>query len=233
MPISFLEQASALAADAKLKARLLVREFASHRYGIFKESGFRADLAYPPFASLAGLAPASAASAHQWRARLAPSLLAELAPEVNASDSRPPANDNIVRGFDEHWAECAFDTAPTSGLPEPRAAHCAPYLTRAPAAASFNLMSSDPFAYAPLGPGGAEPVAQWRDVAETARWHFCGDNFPAGESQQAQQGPNKRKPAAWFEHNQRATNKQNKMCAERSALDVIRSSDDFRRAPFR
>lgn len=265
MPISFLEQHQPV--EARLKARQLVRELAAHRYGIFKESGFRSDFMYPPYASVAGLDAARAAQQlARWAWANNRSASAEGAPpHANGSlalGADPPAAGASggasagasagasLRGFDQHWQECAFDTAPASGLPASgQAANCAPYLAKLPQAAtnaplSFNLMSADPFSYVDLAPAGRahhahQPLpVQWaRELAEAAggvRWHFCGDNFQPGAGAGAEPGAHQPAPAAaWFEHNQRAANKQNKMCQERSALDVIRQSADFRRAPFR
>lgn len=264
MPISFLEETSSSsssvassssapspttagqpqAVDVRLKARQLAREFASHRFGVFKESGFRNDLMYPPFSSLAGLGaqptlarwavPAAASNrtsgaqnASQWQPMDEPQQLME---------------SSQLRGFDEAWNECPFDTQPSSGLPAN--AQCLPYLASTTtttatspkaAASSFNLMSSDPFAYLD-GPAKAS-VASWRQLNANSevKWHFCGQNFAppahlAEPGTPATSDGNQLRPSpVWFEHNERAPNKQNKMCQERSALDVIRSSDDFRR----
>lgn len=267
MPISFLEHNTPLTSDPLLKGRLLLREFASHRYGVFKESGFRSDFAYPPFASLPGLPigvqQPQLSTQHKLRAT-----------EFNGTQEQQQQLHHDVRGFDENWNECSFDTSPASGLPLPHAARCVPYLTRAPNntqnghISSFNLMSSDPFSYTDawrtggtnsrliesLGANQALPLL-WRDFAPSSdgspqiKWHFCGENFPqvsaqtqamGSQQQLPQQEQNKKqmslsqlKESQWFEHNQRAMNKQNKMCQERSAMDVIRSHEDFRRAPFR
>lgn len=281
MPISFLEpkqQSSASTGqhlDVRLKARQLVREFASHRFGIFKESGFRNDFMYPPFVSLAGFGSGSPSGP---RSRLAAnrSLLAQAQPTAIVLDNVDLAanrtgGDN-VRGFDQNWNECTFDTAPGSGLPTGKSAACLPYLaaTVAPGGEqqqanniaqqyhSFNLMSTDPFSYADLAAinklpaSGSQPI-EWRDLADSARWHFCGDNFPPATSSPGSannspiQTPTNNElatgreapgeAARWqrqsFAHNQLAANKQNVMCQERSAMEVIRASEDFRRTPFR
>lgn len=239
MPISFLEQRNQ-PLDPKLKARLLVREFASYRYGIFKESGFRADPMYPPFSSLAGL-PAAAARRPLNRTHLNLVEGASLGNQSGASGEQPQAN---IAGFDEHWNECSFDTQPQSGLPAAHALNCAPFFTRSspqPSAGSFNLMSADPFSHVERDPNQASQLAnqaqpiEWRDLADSARFHFCGDNFPPA----ATPSPGGGEPASGaahkqsFSHNQLATNKQNVMCNERSAMEVIKSNDDFRRSPFR
>ena len=242
MPISFLGQS--YSAEAKLKARQLVREFASHRFGLFKESGFRSDPMYPTFASVAGL-DAGRAAAGRWA--WAASALNRTSLETSSAAANETGSGSNLRGFDQNWTECQFNTSPASGLPaSPQAAQCAPYLVGRPNQAqsiSFNLMSSDPFSYADLSQLRQASLAsqplplQWRELAEAAKWHFCGDNFAATTAASGQQqqvaGGSPASPAPWFEHNQRATNKQNKMCAERSALEVIKSSEDFRRTPFR
>lgn len=262
MPISFLEQNQPL--DARLKARLLVREFASHRYGIFKESGFRSDSMYPPFASLAGLGsgPGSGRRANSSSSRTSPAAaqLALVVVDNSPASANKSAHEQLVgsiRGFDEQWNECNFDTTPNSGLPTSHSIICAPYLTRSPAteqqqqqrhqtaAPSFNLMSTDPFSYVELGTKvtGAKfanqplPV-EWRDLADSAKWHFCGDNFPqlvepAATANREANIESKQQQRQSFAHNQLATNKQNVMCNERSAMDVIKSNEDFRRTPFR
>lgn len=195
MPISFLEESApansnqinpnsnrnsnqmqAPSLDVKLKARLLLREFASHRYGLFKESGFRGDPAYPPFTSLPGQAagggpraPANQRqhqrSASQWEASQAPALTwhhlnssgAQLAPDQQQAPFQ-------MRGFDAQWNECSLETQAATGMPARHALECAPFLVRAncesgahargPGAADpqlqlggFNLMSADPFSY--------------------------------------------------------------------------------------
>ena len=318
MPISFLDQqqqqpqqptgAGAASSsksisqlDVRLKARQFVREFASHRYGIFKESGFRGDSMYPPFSTVAGFSAQQAQQSllvglHQFKQHnnrtTAPGLEQLLAggepvwpngtaaAAAGALDTDEESATQLLqahlRGFDEHFNECPFETSVASGLPaNAQAAKCMPYLIRVPQAAStsFNLMSSDPFSYTDLrqqqqlaaaaGSGdagvgvsseqsighGTLPV-QWSELADQARWHFCGENFPlsgsASQQQQQEQqqqhnslaqlnnGPGRKvAPMVHYEHNQRATNKQNTMCQERSALDVIRASDDFKRAPSR
>lgn len=219
VPISFLEQrnsaAQAAAGDARLKARQLVRELAAHRYGVFKESGFRYDYMYPPFSALAG---ANAAS-------------------LNRSELAAPAQP--IRGFDERWQTCEFDAQRASGLPAPHAINCAPYQTGTTTQpVSFNMMSADPISYAELGARKQPMPLEWaRDgLADGgAKWHFCGDssNFFATTSDTAANNSTQQQQQQYFAHNQLASNKQNVMCNERSALDVIRSHDDFRRAPSR
>lgn len=304
MPISFLEQN--LPIEPRLKARMFVREFASHRYGIFKESGFRYDYMYPPFASLPGL-PTSGTAAGvsalrnnnsnsnsnrnktnllNQQGQLA--LIVEQASQQqhNASGSQANSNEQLqasIRGFDEFWNECGFETSPASGLPTSNSINCSPYLTKPSTAEgfgsrqqsssasspySFNLMSTDPFSYADLSSREAQarltsqplPV-EWRDLSasssasggsssDSVKWHFCGENFPlldpsaASSSSSAsasasslltneQQFNNRAQKGQNLAHNQLATNKQNVMCNERSALDVIRLSEDFRRTPYR
>lgn len=268
MPVSFLEQNAPM--DARLKARQFVREFASHRYGLFKESGFRSDFAYPPFSSMPGLDASRLAASSKW-AWLAASREPTGAATSNGSVSQQSTTNNAfgnqqqqqhdeqqqLRGFDDHWQECQFETSPASGLPaNAHAANCAPYLVTKPAgssSSSFNLMSADPFSYVDVAaerPAGAQLANQslpvhWRELENSTRWHFCGENFPLSPPLAANAGQQPPTPMAgaepvvghrttnnWFEHNQRAMNKQNRMCAERSALDVIRASEDFRRAPF-
>lgn len=274
MPISFLEQ-NQQSIDVKLKARQLIREFASHRYGIFKESGFRYDPMYPPFSSLAGLANAnynqsfsSSFSRQQHEHRLkarAAYMTATDSTGLVANQSNNSAELNI-RGFDENWQECSFETNPASGLPTQSSMNCVPYLCKAntdnitnnnlsqssgnfQAPPSLNLMSTDPFSY---GTGSnakqqQQPV-EWRDLADSTKWHFCGDNFApssellssfgntggrlssAASDLQQQQKANHIKS---FPHNQLTTNKQNIMCHERSAMEVIKSSEEFRRNTFR
>lgn len=274
MPVSFLEQQSPM--SARLKARQLVREFAAHRYGIFKESGFRHDPMYPPFSSLAGLP----APLNQSRRALARAYLDLPLSSTGQSQNQSQSGDGLgepevaavnIRGFDENWNECAFETNPANGLPAGNVAMgCMPYLSKTgdsgPLPSSFNLMSSNPFSYGlaesagsrQLGAAGfrqlagasqqAQPV-EWRELAESASWHFCGENFPAsqpltgsgpasgsskqlGELQQHQQGGQRPSRAA-FPHNQLTSNKQNVMCQERSAMEVIKASEDFRRNSFR
>lgn len=302
MPISFLEQQTL---DVRLKARLLVREFASLRYGIFKESGFRSDFMYPPFASLPGVPQARATlkppSNSNNRSSSTPQFALILDNTMSSSSSGvdPPTlnqteaglaisgdSSSLIRGFDQHWRECNFDTAPSSGLPTQNSINCAPYLTKTTptnsnaadqqqqqqqrAPLSFNLMSADPFSYADSQTAGdnrkheldgqvLEPI-EWRDLAanDAAKWHFCGQNFvapansllatsdpssssslsfgslpTASEQVKVQQRSQQQQQLHSFVHNQLATNKQNVMCNERSALEVIKSSDDFRRTPFR
>lgn len=228
MPISFLEQQQSGAQEnAKLKARLLVREFASHRFGVFKESGFRNDPMYPPFASLAGL------SLHNQS-----TLLQRAASRLESINST-----GNIRGFDENWNECAFETSPASGLPQPQSMSCAPYLVRAPTESSFNLMSADPFSYKPVsptrGPSQQQVPLSWRDISESAKWHFCGDNFPAlngpvqlidanSKASSAAAGGNRAAQLS-HPHNQLTINKQNIMCNERSAMDIIKQNEDFKR----
>lgn len=246
MPISFLEQSSSALGnpieDSRLKARLLVREFASHRYGIFKESGFRHDPMYPAFSSLAGLN--LSAEAAPTRSRLTVNSSEQL---LGATNGHQAAN---IRGFDESWNECPFETSPASGLPTAQAAGCAPYLTKGAHSEplTFNLMSSDPFSYKQtLAAAAAKSTPlDWKDIADGAKWHFCGENFPpaqpAGPGQPTDQGKPAGKPHPQNQqqqqqhqlannpnhpHNQLAINKQNVMCAERSAMDVIRQSGDF------
>lgn len=286
MPISFLEQNQPI--EPRLKARMFVREFASHRYGIFKESGFRYDYMYPPFASLPGLTtPAGGATTGMFalrnRNKTNQQLLNQqgqlaLIGETSSLLSSHQTNhqNNIeqlqasIRGFDEFWNECSFETSPTSGLPTSNSINCAPYLTKhteevgqkqsAPPS-SFNLMSTDPFSYADLSSREAQaritnqPLPlEWRDLSgvsssstsspsESVKWHFCGENFtpidnsPSGSlttnEQQLQQFSNRLQRGLNLAHNQLATNKQNVMCNERSALDIIKLSEDFRRTPFR
>lgn len=262
MPISFLEQTSQL--DARLKARQLVREFASHRFGVFKESGFRNDPMYPPFVSLPGfgLAPAEAkrrpltgGNRTLVLAQPQPSaLILDNAEQFAANQSAARRGAGAaVRGFDEHWNPCAFETTPANGLPVGQAATCLPYLARTAESGqqqqhSFNLMSTDPFSLLDLAAINRPPIAsgtqplEWRDLADSARWHFCGDNFPvtsplepAGSGsagpQPAELAPRLQRQS--FAHNQLAANKQNVMCQERSAMEIIKASDDFHRTPFR
>ena len=229
MPVSFLEAAAqrqqTIADDARLKARQLVREFAAYRFGLFKESGFRGDFMYPTFSALAG-------------AETRPNQLAGAANRTVAGDE--PLE---LRGFDANWAPCNFDASHSSGLPaNAQAAQCAPYLARwagsgaapnATNAHSFNLMAADPFAIGAQRPQQQEDVLHWLDVADSAKWHFCGENFAptavsGGAEQATQQQPQARAQAKAFAHNEKTANKQNKLCSERSALDVIKSSDDFR-----
>ena len=260
MPISFLAQ-SQQAPDSSLAARLFVREFAAHRYGLFKESGFRNDPMYPPFSSLAGFPQQSRPS---WRAnRTSGPASLELAGESPTGGFNQSAREQLsgsVRGFDQNWNECSFETNAASGLPAQHALACAPYLARTSASSgdlaqgvSFNLMSADPFSHAELAARGrllgqqqARPV-EWRELSESARWHFCGDQFaqPAGRQvsgaelakqpalAQQQQQQQQQQVASSFAHNQLTSNKQNVMCNERSAMDVIRSSEDFKRTQFR
>lgn len=239
LPITFLEDRNEL--DAKLKARQLVREFASYRYGLFKESGFRHDFMYPPFSALAGLrAPAWSPQQPQSSAR--PNLvhtLSTLVEQVYADQT----NETATRGFDPRWQECPFETSPGSGLPSARAQACAPFLSRNSSQAgpvrqprSFNLMAADPFAYGtPTSTGSGIQPLEYRDLAESVSWHFCGQNFASQASAAGQNDePASTKPSrAEFVHNQLATNKQNILCHERSALEVIRSSDDFRQTQYR
>lgn len=226
--------------DPKLKARLLAREFAAHRYGLFKESGFRNDFMYPPFASLAGLSLAGAG-----KQRLNRTLLA--GESTSATDW--PA-ELTLKGFDADWNECAFDTQPASGLPTSQAAGCVAYLTRVgpPSSSSsagvsqpqsFNLMSADPFSHADLsarfGQQQQRPL-EWRELADSIKWHFCGDNFAAPASngdQTTATGTIVNRHQESYAHNQQANNKQNVLCQERSAMEVIKASEDFKRAPFR
>lgn len=249
MPVSFLEDRNEL--DPKLKARQLVREFASHRYGVFKESGFRHDFMYPPFSSLAGVrAPASSVARQQPLGQSRQNLVQTLSTlvEANAPSTTNNNNDNhnetTIRGFNERWQDCPFETVPASGLPTGRSIACAPYLSagqatsgagqRPAAPRSFNLMSSDPFAYKlPASGAGSGPLPyEYRELADGLAWHFCGENFGPASSAPADE-PVKAQAAGWFAHNQLATNKQNIMCHERSTLDVIKSSDDFRRTQYR
>jgi hypothetical protein len=279
MPISFLDQQQTsnnrsaggqLQSDSRLKARQFVREFASHRFGVFKESGFRSDFMYPPFSSVAGLGPADGqqppmGGPQRWpRApqnataagdQLEPGLQQQ---QLTGLGDQQQEESSALRGFDEHFRECKFDTSPASGLPaNAQAANCLPYLVRADKSiGSFNLMSADPFAYAPppttAAAAGTPPSAanelpvQWAELAEHTKWHFCGENFanpnylpaPAAADQAAAAGGGSSSAPALgavnshklvhYEHNQRAANKQNKMCHDRSALEVIRWSDDFR-----
>lgn len=299
MPISFLEQNQAI--EPRLKARMFVREFASHRYGIFKESGFRYDYMYPPFASLPGLPTAVAGISTVFqrnnRNKTNPlnqqgqlALIGEQANyyqqqhNVSAGGQQTNSNNNdqlqaSIRGFDEFWNECSFETSPASGLPTSNSINCSPYLTKQATETgssgsgnkqqqsglstgpSFNLMSTDPFSYADLSSREAQarltnqplPV-EWRDLSggtssasvgssssESVKWHFCGENFPLLDPSMMtssmltheQQFNNRLQKGQNLAHNQLATNKQNVMCNERSALDVIKSSEDFRRTPFR
>lgn len=314
MPISFLEQSSSQSnsqqqLDVRLKARQLIREFASHRYGIFKESGFRNDFMYPPFVSLPGSGvagssltsqrrPSSGGFASLYHASNRTGLLAHAlildnvdssqsfststnqttgaARNVNSAQNNPNNNNNNhnnnrnaatnVRGFDENWNECSFETTPANGLPTPQSTTCLPYLARLTNGAtelatpalqlnhSFNLMSTDPFSYVDLSSinkqsaTGAQPLEWTRDLADSARWHFCGENFPlpaglqgvnSGESGVGQATISNGELAPpriqrqSFAHNQLAANKQNVMCQERSAMEVIKASDDFHRSHFR
>lgn len=256
MPISLLETTSQL--DVKLKARLLMREFASHRFGLFKESGFRSDPMYPPFSSLPGHPAQQQAKSPQSRARPQNSWSASMQLDatslVNQSAGGGPSLQ--MRGFDPQWNECSFDTMPANGLPAGHALQCAPFLVRpdnwsasGAEPSSFNLMSSDPFSYLAAGASNhfrageqAAPL-EWRDLASApdnssgAQWHFCGDQFqwpsPLGRAANLSRPPPAGSQAARHPHNQLALNKQNIMCNERSAMDVIRASDDFRRAHFR
>jgi len=310
MPISFLEEPQV---DEKLRARQFVREFASHRWGLFKESGFRSDYMYPPFSSLAGLP--SGVSKWRWSnaSADAPPLgpgyqnhsgafLVEQLDEVGQQHQGGGAADEpsgvgaYLRGFDDQWRECKFETSSQSGLPAVNAQNCLPYLAvghqrqqqsragqqgreqQQQQQQSFNLMSADPFSYSAPAlsanldssssaafqlPPSSQPqpqqhqalpasLAHWRQLAESASWHFCGENFPAlsqnqlanGGQQQMQQlqqtqqqqslmDAQQSRQSNWFEHNQRTANKQNKLCHERSAFDIIKSSDDFKRIPSR
>lgn len=244
MPISFLDRAPAgqPAPDGvRLKARQLVREFASHRYGIFKESGFRSDFMYPPFSSLPGLQAGGGGGAGPTNQSEAALLAFELAFENGTSAHE-------LLGFDQRLEQCSFDSSSSTGLPLPgSAANCLPYLVRAPnAPSSFNLMSADPFAHAPepraprAGQAtavdealqGAKPLHWNEQLAELVSWHFCGESLAPPPPTSAEQGLTGKarasQPPAHFVHNQRPSNKQNKMCQERSALDVIRAHDDFR-----
>lgn len=309
MPITFLEEASSSAPtdsssataeriDERLRARQFVREFASHRWGLFKESGFRSDYMYPPFSALAGL-PATKWNSTGSNADSQPYLAyynqsteqqqqQQQLDEQQQQQQNSDASQQTLRGYDDLWRECKFETSTSSGLPLVNAQNCLPYLTGTSTMAaavasaaststsansqSFNLMSADPFSYSHQQstssadpniafqlPNGARlpppSVAQWRQLADTARWHFCGENFaststmPAAaaaahssrlqmaNAAQQQQQQNELQAASrqanWFEHNQRSLNKQNKLCHERSAFDVIKSSDDFRRLPAR
>lgn len=246
MPISFLEDRGEL--DSKLKARQLVREFASLRYGVFKESGFRHDFMYPPFSSLAGIrAPTSSLVRQQAIGSTRHNLVQTLSTLVEANGLSAEHNETTIRGFNERWADCPFETLSSSGLPSARSIVCAPYLSHsgAPEAAqssrhaqvprSFNLMSSDPFAYrlAPGAAGSGPAPYEYRELADAIGWHFCGQNFAGQPGQQANPDEPAKVEPAWFAHNQLATNKQNIMCHERSTLDVIKSSEDFRRTQYR
>lgn len=296
MPISFLEQNQPI--EPRLKARMFVREFASHRYGIFKESGFRYDYMYPPFACLPGLTvPASGTTVFALRNRNKTNQLLNQQGQLaligetnsshqmmqphngsNASSGGQMNQNNIeqlqasIRGFDEFWNECSFETSTNSGLPTSNSINCAPYLTKqteqevgqkqSSQPSSFNLMSSDPFSYTDLSSREAQaritnqPLPlEWRDLSgggsssssssagsESVKWHFCGENFtpidnsPSGSlttNEQQQQFSNRPQRGLNLAHNQLATNKQNVMCNERSALDIIKLSEDFRRTPFR
>lgn len=260
MPISFLDQqqigGQQQEHDSRLKARQLAREFAAYRFGIFKESGFVSDFMYPPYSSVAGLpSPTNRSSL--------PSESSSSFKTSNSStkSAEAPIELDQLRGFDAELRECNFETSSSSGLPTgPESAACLPYLIRAPTAPiSLNLMSADPFSYGPIQqPASSSAVSmnstanvrpiQWGErLARLTSWHFCGENFqtfnenPNGSGnkattqQQQQQQLEQDKPnrVAHFEHNQRASNKQNKMCQERSALEVIRNSNDFRQTQFR
>ena len=272
MPISFLDQqqqpqqqqqaqsppkqSNRQVLDSRLKARQFVREFASHRFGVFKESGFRSDFMYPAFSSVAGLSQqleaSNAGGWQRWARWMANGTQLE---QAGANRSELQQEDHsggsgTLRGFDEHFRECKFETSPASGLPaNAQAANCLPYLVRADKSlSSFNLMSSDPFSYATAaaaasetGAAPAEPPVQWDELFAQTRWHFCGENFasnPSGQpaplsaGQQADayqpSSPLANNRLVQHEHNQRAANKQNKMCQEKSVLEVIRMSDDFR-----
>lgn len=266
MPISFLESNQNNQIDVKLKGRLLMREFASHRYGLFKESGFRSDPMYPPFSSLPGHPTATQTGSKQHQSgkskvgqnSWSPSMQLD-ATTLMVNQSSP----NIqLRGFDPQWNECPFDTTPSNGLPASHALQCYPYLVR-PAGAnenwpngelsSFNMMSSDPFSYVELvGPtvshyrsGEVASPIEWRDLvsgsgdnSSSPKWHFCGEQFTSSPSSSRPQVPIGGQQArlsnqSYRHHNQLALNKQNIMCNERSAMDIIRLSEDFRRAPFR
>lgn len=305
MPISFLEQNPTVPIETRLKARQFVREFASLRYGVFKESGFRNDYTYPPFSSVPGLTASVASQgssgssstgsgsrsgrwawltgssqeqpqpqrtnnvlSHQLNGRTFGSTIEFVA----AGNASAPATTPTLRGFDDQWQECTFDASPESGLPATaHAAACAPYLIASGSTGtgaqqsqqqpmSFNLMSSDPFSYLDLSAqrSASAALAQqpaplcWRDIAEQTKWHFCGENFAApialvnsnnnigtnglhanSISGLVTSSAQQQQPIWLAEHNQRAINKQNRLCAERSALDVIRASDDFRRSSYR
>lgn len=316
MPISFLEEQPQV--EERLRARQFVREFASHRWGVFKESGFRSDPMYPAFSGLAGLSlDGGAASLALLQARsaslqrrnasvpAADYLLWALSNNLNQSASEQLVLDEqrqqelggansgpttaSFKGFDDQWNECRFETAPSSGSPAANAQKCLPFLVsnsnEAQAASeqqqqqqhSFNLMSADPFSYASqsmatqnsnsdgLTPS-LEPNLQlaaklpasltnWRQLASSARFYFCGENFPAPAANQLpasgvgasgsnvnqlqHQQQNQIQPQLQAgkqmeqQHKQSTVNKQNKLCHERSALEVIKSSNDFRKLPFR
>lgn len=215
---------------------------------------------YPTFASLPGLSAATSNATLALRNKnktlinqqVQLALIAEnQQQQVNQTNHHPDQPQASVRGFDELWNECSFDTSPASGLPTGASTNCAPYLTKVntvdgfkPAGSghSFNLMSADPFSYADLSSREAQarltnqplPV-EWRDLAgsgaseSSVKWHFCGENFvPLSDSEISN-----RPQRAHLAHNRLATNKQNIMCNERSALEVIKLSDDFSRTPFR
>lgn len=270
MPISFLEQDTnsngngneKQSNDPRLKARLLVREFASHRYGLFKESGFRNDFMYPPFASLAGLSLSSQ------RTNLFPNRTMSSGDDHQQQTANGSASgvgsgndwlaDYSLRGFDSDWNECSFDTQPESGLPTSQSAGCLPYLTRLSptqsdkSSSSFNLMSADPFSHADLSARFVQQQQQrpveWRELADSVKWHFCGDNFAtpaqlrstpvsndltvAAAATTTQSGTNQNRQES-YAHNQLANNKQNVLCQERSAMEIIKASEDFKRPTFR
>lgn len=233
VPASFVANSDL---PAKLKARALWRELAAYRYGIFKESGFRHDPLYPPFASTPGFAtPADRPDATE--------------DNGNDNDSLRPPLDNLlfasraglfaVAGFDESLGECGFETAPSSGLPLAKSANCLPLFVEARnesarpvhALQSLNLMNADPFLWLPAAHKPAL-VAASAQLLDAVSFHFCGQNLAnIGRQQQPTSGHSKAPQSAHFEHNSRAQNKQNLMCGERSALDVIRSHDDFKSPP--
>lgn len=241
MPISFLEQSKNQhqthhQMEAKLKARLLLREFASHRFGIFKESGFANDQIYPSFSSLAGKSASLNATS-----LLDSSMLLQSA----ANDSQHEQLLAHLKGFDQHWQECNFLTSPSTGLPLPASANCLPYLAKSAAkltaSSSFNLMSVDPFTHwdssgaaqrASKLSGGIEPL-DWRDLHHSTSWHFCGQNFATATNSKLEFSEENQLQTRHLAHNQLASNKQNVMCNERSALDVIKANDDFRSGSFR